>query len=66
MLPLSFEMGTYCRNVSITVMVPEIATVSSPVDFSLDRMKMDSTARTQVEEMTRGQADNECHMEHLL
>ena len=46
------------KTIDEIVMLPEIATVSSPVDFILDRMKVDSTARTQVEEMTRGQADN--------
>ena len=46
------------KTIDEIVMVPDIATVSSPVDFILDRMKVDSTARTQVEEMTRGQADN--------
>ena len=46
------------KTIDEIVMVPEIATVSSPVDFILDRMKVNSTACTQVEEMTRGQADN--------
>ena len=46
------------KTIDEIVMVPEIATVSSPVDFILDRMKVGSTVRTQVEEMTRGQADN--------